>query len=122
MTEGHRRLIGKLKSLLGDLGCHEQLIPHQLIRDQRIPLAGVAHQCGTVRFGIDPATSALDTDCKAHGVDNLYVGVPVIIGKDGVEQVIEIELNETAKAGLQVSIDAVKELLVACKGIDSSLA
>ena len=41
--------------------------------DQRIPLAGVAHQCGTVRFGTDPATSALDVDCRAHDVDNLYV-------------------------------------------------
>ncbi len=64
--------------------------------------------------------------CAAHltgqyGVDNLYVGVPVIIGKDGVEQVIEIALNDKAKAGLQVSIDAVKELLVACKGIEPSL-
>jgi choline dehydrogenase-like flavoprotein len=28
---------------------------------------------GTVRFGNDPRTSALDTNCKAHGVDNLYV-------------------------------------------------
>ncbi|MCC6828400.1 MAG: malate dehydrogenase [Novosphingobium sp.] len=65
--------------------------------------------------------------CAAHlsgqyGVDDLYVGVPVVIGAGGVEQVIEIELTETAKAGLQVSIDAVKELLVACKGIDPSLA
>ncbi|WP_395395094.1 malate dehydrogenase [Novosphingobium sp. BL-8A] len=65
--------------------------------------------------------------CAAHlegqyGVDNLYVGVPVVIGAGGVEQVIEIELNEQAKAGLQVSIDAVKELLVACKAIDGSLA
>ena len=64
--------------------------------------------------------------CAAHltgqyGVDGLYVGVPVIIGAGGVEEVIEIELNETAKAGLQVSIDAVKELLVACKAIDPSL-
>ena len=57
-----------------------------------------------------------------YGVDNLYVGVPVIIGKDGVEQVIEIELDDEAKANLQVSVDAVKELLDACKGIDSSLA
>ena len=57
-----------------------------------------------------------------YGVDNLYVGVPVIIGKDGVEQVIEIELNAEAKANLQVSVDAVKELLEACKGIDPSLA
>jgi len=57
-----------------------------------------------------------------YGVDNLYVGVPVIIGKDGVEQVIEIDLDAEAKANLQVSVDAVKELLEACKGIDSSLA
>ena len=57
-----------------------------------------------------------------YGVDNLYVGVPVIIGKDGVEQVIEIELNDEAKANLTVSVDAVKELLDACKAIDPSLA
>jgi len=57
-----------------------------------------------------------------YGIDGLYVGVPVIIGGDGVEQVIEIELDETAKAGLQVSIDAVSELVAACKGIDPSLA
>ena len=57
-----------------------------------------------------------------YGVDNLYVGVPVIIGANGVEKVVEIELSAEAKANLQVSVDAVKELLVACKGIDSSLA
>jgi len=57
-----------------------------------------------------------------YGVDNLYVGVPVIIGANGVEKVVEIELSDEAKANLQVSVDAVKELLVACKGIDSSLA
>jgi len=57
-----------------------------------------------------------------YGIDNLYVGVPVIIGKDGVEQIIEIALNEEAKANLAVSVDAVKELLEACKGIDPSLA
>jgi malate dehydrogenase len=44
-----------------------------------------------------------------------------VIGAGGVEEVIEIALDDTAKAGLQVSIDAVKELLVACKGIDNSL-
>jgi len=65
--------------------------------------------------------------CAAHltgqyGIDDLYVGVPVIIGAGGVEQVIEIALDDTAKAKLQVSVDAVKELLVACKAIDSSLA
>ncbi|WP_443969835.1 malate dehydrogenase [Sphingobium sp. CR28] len=57
-----------------------------------------------------------------YGVDDLYVGVPVIIGAGGVEQIVEIELDEAAKGYLQVSVDAVKELLVACKGIDPSLA
>jgi len=72
-TEGHTRLIHKLKGLLPKLGCRDTLVPHQLIRDGRIPIAGVAHQCGTVRFGADPATSALDVNCKAWDVDNLYV-------------------------------------------------
>jgi len=57
-----------------------------------------------------------------YGVDDLYVGVPVVIGAGGVERIVEIELDETAKANFQVSVDAVKELLVACKGIDGSLA
>lgn len=56
-----------------------------------------------------------------YGIDNLYVGVPVVIGAGGVEQVVEIELDDEAKANLAVSVDAVKELLVACKAIDSSL-
>ncbi len=56
-----------------------------------------------------------------YGVDDLYVGVPVVIGKEGVEKVVEVKLSDEAKANLQVSVDAVKELLVACKGIDGSL-
>jgi len=56
-----------------------------------------------------------------YGVDNLYVGVPVVIGEGGVERIVEIQLDETAKANFQTSVDAVKELLVACKGIDESL-
>jgi malate dehydrogenase len=64
--------------------------------------------------------------CAAHltgeyGIDNLYVGVPVVIGAGGVEQVVEIKLDAAAKKGLKVSIDAVKELLAACKVIDPSL-
>jgi malate dehydrogenase len=57
-----------------------------------------------------------------YGVDDLYVGVPVVIGKDGVEKVVEVKLSDEAKQNLQVSVDAVKELLVACKGIDNSLS
>ena len=53
--------------------CHVGLFARNLFVGQRIPLAGVAHQNGTIRFGIDPKTSALDVNCKAHDVDNLYV-------------------------------------------------
>jgi len=38
-----------------------------------IPVAGVAHQAGTCRFGTDPHTSVIDVNCKAHELDNLYV-------------------------------------------------
>jgi malate dehydrogenase len=57
-----------------------------------------------------------------YGVDDLYVGVPVVIGAAGVERIVEVELDETAKANFQVSVDAVKELLDACKAIEGSLA
>jgi malate dehydrogenase len=65
--------------------------------------------------------------CAAHltgqyGVDDMYVGVPVVIGEGGVERIVEIELNDTARANFVVSVDAVKELVAACKGIDGSLA
>ena len=52
---------------------HPHLVPRNLFVGDRIPLAGVAHQNGTIRFGRDPKTSALDANCKAHDVDNLYV-------------------------------------------------
>ncbi len=71
--EGHKLLIRRLKGLLKAIDCEEHLIPLQFFVGQRIPLAGVAHQNGTVRFGDDPASSALDRNCRAHGVDNLYV-------------------------------------------------
>jgi choline dehydrogenase-like flavoprotein len=69
----HRMLLAKLKALLGELGCSQRSIPRFSVLDQRIPLAGIAHQCGTVRFGDDSASSVLDPHCKAHDVDNLYV-------------------------------------------------
>ena len=79
--EAHRRLVAKLQQLMkqqtkcGVHGheCHEGLFARNLFLGQRIPLAGVAHQNGTVRFGHDPQTSALDVNCRAHEVDNLYV-------------------------------------------------
>jgi choline dehydrogenase-like flavoprotein len=71
--EPTRRLEAKLHSMLEHLGCHKHLIPNNLYLGKHIPIAGVGHQAGTCRFGTDPATSALDINCKAHEVDNLYV-------------------------------------------------
>ncbi|NNM77023.1 malate dehydrogenase [Sphingomonas sp. ID1715] len=56
-----------------------------------------------------------------YGQNDLYVGVPVIIGAGGVEKIVEIELNAEAKQNFQVSVDAVRELMTACAGIDNSL-
>jgi len=57
-----------------------------------------------------------------YGLNGLYVGVPTVIGANGVEEVIEIALDDEAKQNFQVSVDAVKELLEACKQIDESLS
>src|SRR4051794_19966742 len=69
-----KRLLHELKSLLKDLGMqHDHLLPRHAYLKNDIPVAGCAHQAGTCRFGADPAKSVLDTDCRAHEVDNLYV-------------------------------------------------
>ena len=79
--EGHRQLIKTLEAFLQaqstcsvhGKSCHQGVFSRNLFLGQRIPLAGVAHQNGTIRFGRDPRTSALDVNCRAHEVDNLYV-------------------------------------------------
>jgi choline dehydrogenase-like flavoprotein len=71
--EPHKRLLAKLKDVLGALDCHRTSFRRWSVLSQQIPIAGIAHQCGTVRFGTDPGRSALDLNCKAHDVDNLYV-------------------------------------------------
>jgi malate dehydrogenase len=48
---------------------------------------------------------------KEYGVGGYYVGVPVVLGSNGVERIIELQLNETEKAAFQKSVDAVKELV-----------
>ena len=56
-----------------------------------------------------------------YGTKDLYAGVPVIIGSNGVEKVVEIKLSNQEKENFKKSIDAVKELFNAAKRIDSSL-
>ena len=57
-----------------------------------------------------------------YGVDGMYVGVPVLIGENGVEKIVEIELNDEEKAGFDHSVAAVQGLVDAVKAIDPSLA
>ena len=73
-AEAKKRLYEKVKSMLGKLDMNPDHLIHRFAYMKNdIPIAGCAHQAGTCRFGTDPATSVLNTDCRAHEVDNLYV-------------------------------------------------
>jgi len=54
---------------------------------------------------------------KEYGVGGFYVGVPVILGTNGVEKIVELKLEETEQAAFQKSVDAVKELVKAMAGL-----
>jgi malate dehydrogenase len=58
----------------------------------------------------------------AYGLNGFYVGVPTVIGAGGVERVVEIEMNKDEQAMFENSVNAVKGLVEACKGIDGSLS
>jgi choline dehydrogenase-like flavoprotein len=73
-AEAKKRLYEKLKSILPKLDLNPGHLIHRFAYMKNdIPVAGCAHQAGTCRFGADPATSVLNTDCRAHELDNLYV-------------------------------------------------
>ena len=86
-----------------------------------------------------PATSAIEMaeaylkdqkrvlPCAAYcdgefGLDGMYVGVPTVIGAGGVEKIVNINLNKVEQDMFDVSVNAVKGLVEACKGIDETLA
>ena len=52
-----------------------------------------------------------------YGINDLYVGVPVVIGAGGVERIVEIQLNDSEKAAFQKSCAAVRELVEAAKSL-----
>jgi choline dehydrogenase-like flavoprotein len=67
-------LYGELRKILNHLGmASHHVLDKNFYMSMDVPIAGVAHQAGTCRFGTDPATSVLDLNCKAHELDNLYV-------------------------------------------------
>ena len=72
-AEAHKRLRHKLREICEKTDIHPHLFDRSLYLGKNVPIGGTAHQAGTLRFGVDPTTSVLDRDCKAHGLDNLYV-------------------------------------------------
>jgi len=67
-------LYQELRKILNHVGlAAHHVLQKNFYMNMAIPIAGVAHQAGTCRFGTDPATSVLDVTCRAHEVDNLYV-------------------------------------------------
>ena len=56
-----------------------------------------------------------------YGTKDLYAGVPVVIGSNGVEKIIELNLSQEEKANFEKSVKAVKDLFDAAKKIDPEL-
>ena len=81
--------------------------------------------------GVEMAESFLkdqkkELPCAVHlngeyGFKNIYAGVPVIIGKNGVEKIVQIELSKEEKESFDLSVNSVKELFEAAKKIDPNL-
>ena len=82
--------------------------------------------------GVEMASAYLNNEkkllpCAAflngeYGINNLYAGVPVVIGSKGVEKIEEINLNEKEKKEFMSSIEAVKKLWEAASAIDTDLS
>ena len=65
-----------------------------------------------------PCAAALDGQ---YGENDIYVGVPTVIGKDGIERVVEIELNGDEQAMFDNSVNAVKGLIETCQSLAPDL-
>jgi len=72
-TQGLNRLRRTFQGLLAQLGMVDTTFVRSLYLHKAFDAAATAHQAGTARFGLSPATSVLDLHCKAHDLDNLYV-------------------------------------------------
>jgi malate dehydrogenase len=75
------------------------------------PSAAVAEMCDAMVFDQKRVLPCAALCQGEFGIDNLFVGVPVKLGKDGVEEILEIELNEEEKSDLAASAAAVRELV-----------
>src|SRR2546427_1652301 len=81
------------------------------------PSAAVAEMCDAIVFDQKRVLPCAALCQGEFGIDNLFVGVPVKLGKDGVEEILEIELTEAEKDQLGKSADAVRELVEALANV-----
>jgi choline dehydrogenase-like flavoprotein len=89
-----KRLYARLHSMLGSLRMQSGHLAHRFCYMKTdIPVAGYAHHAGTVRFGSDPATSVLNSDCRAHELDNLYVDTSIFPGISAVNPALTAMAN-----------------------------
>lgn len=88
------RLLHRWTQILKAMDRAEHVIPFGIYPRNKMPLQVVGHQCGTCRFGRDPATSVLDINCKAHDLDNLYVvDGSFFVSSSGVNPTLTIIAN-----------------------------
>lgn len=73
--EAHDRLLYRWQEIMKavDRTAKQSVFAQNIHPHAAMPIQVVAHQCGTCRFGSDPATSVLDLNCRTHEIDNLYV-------------------------------------------------
>ncbi|MEZ5922085.1 MAG: GMC oxidoreductase [Parvularculaceae bacterium] len=104
---GHERLVKKFCGKLGEMNRMAHLLSqHRVEFSEMLPLFGTAHQCGTLRMGDDPASSVVDASCKAHQLDNLYVGdTSVYVTSTAVNPTLTVVAN-----GLRIG-DHIKDRL-----------
>ena len=91
----------------------------RLLRPGRLGDRDGRERTSRTRSACCPARAYLDGQ---YGVNDIYVGVPVLIGANGVEKIIEIAFDESEKAMFAKSVEAVQGLIDACKAINPALA
>ena len=69
----HSRLIAKFMGLLDSMRCENEVMERTQYLGGKLGINGVAHQNGTMRFGVDRTSSVLDVNCRSHDLENLYV-------------------------------------------------
>jgi hypothetical protein len=74
--EAHQRLREKFMNLLDTMRCRNEVYENRQYAGGRLGIGGVAHQNGTIRFGAEPTTSALDVDCKLHDLETCMSPIP----------------------------------------------